>query len=189
MQQNKWQDPAAAHQSYQINMRKLLQFKCDKYAADHTCHEEKQNPPLFTQEHWLGLSVTSVFTHHGVTPELSHLSDPHGHQQGLPDLHLEHLSDKDLSWSACHSAVINDRSFKIIQQRLEMENQLGWKEGRTEINKCNIMTLLIYRFNTIANEWNIYLTLDFHFEGDINKFYIYGFIMQIVKICHLSFAI
>ncbi len=68
-------------------------------------------------------------THNGVTPEFSHLSDPHGRQQGLPDLHLEHLSDKDLSWPAGESAVIDDCSFKVVQQRLEMENQL---EGRRE---------------------------------------------------------
>lgn len=70
-------------------------------------------------------------THSGVAPELSHLSDPHGSQQGLPDFHLEHLPDKYLRWSASQSTVIHNGSFKIVQQRLEMENQLGNTERGT----------------------------------------------------------
>lgn len=105
----------------------------------HVHHNEKQKLPLLAHEHWLvhplrayylGACVcVCVVTHSGVTPELSHLSDPHGHQQGLPDFHLEHLSDKDLRWSGSQSTVIDDCPFKIVQQRLEMENQLGWKQG------------------------------------------------------------
>lgn len=70
-------------------------------------------------------------THSGVAPELSHLSDPHGSQQGLPDFHLEHLPDKYLCRSAGQSTVIHNGSFKIVQERLEMENQLGNTERGT----------------------------------------------------------
>lgn len=63
-------------------------------------------------------------THHGVTPELCHLPNPHGHQQRLPHLQLEHLPHEDLRWPPGPSAVVDDRSLKVVQQRLEMENQL-----------------------------------------------------------------
>lgn len=73
-------------------------------------------------------------THSGVAPELSHLSDPHGSQQGLPDFHLEHLSDEYLRRSAGQSTVIHDGAFEIVQQSLEMENQLGSAERRDRRN-------------------------------------------------------
>lgn len=90
-------------------------------------------------------------THNGITPELSHLPDPHGPQQGLPDLHLKHLSEKDLRRHASQSTVIDDRSFKVVQQRLEVENQLGWKEGaqdRKSFRFDNNMYLNNYKENT-----------------------------------------
>lgn len=74
-------------------------------------------------------------THSGVAPELGHLADPHGSQQGLPHFHLEHLSNKDLSRPSCPPAVIHDRAFKVVQQRLEMENQLGYRGRRSEKEK------------------------------------------------------
>lgn len=89
-------------------------------------------------------------THSGVAPELGHLSSPHGRQQGLPDLHLEHLPDKDLSRSAGQSAVVDDRAFKVVQQRLEMENQLGWKEGAGD-RKCQ--TVEINRLNYSSTKY------------------------------------
>lgn len=71
-----------------------------------------------------------ISTHSGIAPELSHLSCPHGHQKGLPHLHLEHFPNKDLSWPAGQSAVIDDCSFKVVQQCLEMENQLEGGRGQ-----------------------------------------------------------
>lgn len=102
-------------------------------------HYQKPKLPNLAHEHLLGplsgagispcmyvcMSEVCSSTHSGIAPELSHLSDPHGHQQGLPDFHLEHLSDKDLSWPTSQSTVIDDGSLKIVQQCLEIENQLG----------------------------------------------------------------
>lgn len=68
-------------------------------------------------------------THHRITPELSHLPNPHGRQQRLPDLHLEHLPHEDLRWPPGQPAVVHDRSLKVVQQRLEMENQLEVEAG------------------------------------------------------------
>lgn len=74
-------------------------------------------------------SCTRAVTHHRIAPELSHLSDPHGRQQGLPDLHLEHLAHEDLGRPAGQSAVVDDRPLQVVQQRLEMENQLEAEAG------------------------------------------------------------
>lgn len=82
-----------------------------------------------------------ISTHSGIAPELSHLSCPHGHQKGLPHLHLEHFPNKDLSWPAGQSAVIDDCSFKVVQQCLEMENQL---EGAGDRNTKRVG---IYEWN------------------------------------------
>lgn len=76
----------------------------------------------------MGVSLQAV-THHRITPELSHLSNPHGCQQGLPDLHLKHLAHEDLSRPAGQSAVVDNRPLEVVQQRLEMEHQLEAEAG------------------------------------------------------------
>lgn len=101
------------------------------------------------------MSMTSR-THNGVTPELCHLSDPHGRQQGLPDFHLEHLSDKDLSRSADQSAVINDRSLKVVQQGLEMEDHLRCTAGK--IQKC-VSDITLSKFFLIISHCSSYYSI------------------------------
>lgn len=81
-------------------------------------------------------------TYDGVTPELGHFSNSHGHQQRLPDLHFKHLSNEDLSWSSCVSTVIYHCPFKVVQKGLEMENQLVQERMKRIIRLLSIFVLL-----------------------------------------------
>lgn len=68
-------------------------------------------------------------THGDIAPELGHLSDPHGGEQGLPDLQLEHVPDHHLHWHARHLTVIYHRTIIITQLCTEMEGHLWRREG------------------------------------------------------------
>lgn len=52
-------------------------------------------------------------THNGVTPELSHLPDPHGGQQGLPDIQFKHVANHNLHGRPHHFAVIYHRTIIV----------------------------------------------------------------------------
>lgn len=68
--------------------------------------------------------VLNSSTYSSVTPELCHFSNPHGGQQHLPHLHLEHLPHENFSGMLVFATVVNDCSFKVVQQSLEVEHQL-----------------------------------------------------------------
>lgn len=67
-------------------------------------------------------------THNGVAPEFGHLSDPHGGQQRLPDVQLEHVADHYLHGCPHHFAVIYHCAVIITQLGAEVERHLGRKE-------------------------------------------------------------
>lgn len=68
-------------------------------------------------------------THNDVTPELSHLTDPHGGQQGLPDVQFKHVADHYFHGRPHHFAVIDHRTVVITQLGAEVERHLQWKES------------------------------------------------------------
>lgn len=78
------------------------------------------------------MGISGPLTHNGVTPELCHLPNPHGAEQCLPDLQLEHLAHDDLHGHASFPAVIDHRALKVILQRLEVEGELPQREPRGE---------------------------------------------------------
>lgn len=64
-------------------------------------------------------------THNGVAPEFGHLSDPHGGQQRLPDVQLEHVADHYLHGCPHHFAVIDHCAVVVTQLGAEVERHLG----------------------------------------------------------------
>ena len=68
-------------------------------------------------------------TYDGVAPELGHLADPHGRQQDLPDLQLEHVADDDVHGVAHLLAVIYHRPLLITFHGSEMKGHLVTKRG------------------------------------------------------------
>lgn len=67
-------------------------------------------------------------THNDVTPELCHLTDPHGRQQALPDVQFKHVADHDLHRRPHHFAVIYHCAFIVAQLGAEVERHLEQKE-------------------------------------------------------------
>lgn len=68
-------------------------------------------------------------THDGIAPELRNLPRPHGAEQRLPDLNLEHLAHDDLHGHAGLPAVIDHRPLKVVLQCLEVESDLPPKKA------------------------------------------------------------
>lgn len=63
-------------------------------------------------------------TYNGVAPILSHFTEPHGCQQGLPHLQLEHVANDDAHGLAHLPAVINHCVFRITLHSSEMKGHL-----------------------------------------------------------------
>lgn len=66
-------------------------------------------------------------THNGVTPELCHLVDPHGRQQGFPDFKLEHVPHDDIHGLAHLLAVVYHRALLVAFCGAEMKGHLATK--------------------------------------------------------------
>lgn len=86
------------------------------------------------------MGISGPLTHNSVTPELCHLPNPHGAEQRLPDLQLEHLAHDDLHGHASFPAVIDHRPLKVIFQRLEVEGELPQREPCGETSLSSTMT-------------------------------------------------
>lgn len=80
----------------------------------------------------LHVGPTKPLTHDGVAPELRHLPGPHGAEQRLPDLHLEHLAHDDLHGDAGLPAVIDHRPLEVVLQRLEVEGDLPQRKSSVQ---------------------------------------------------------
>lgn len=63
-------------------------------------------------------------THNDVTPELGHLTDPHGGQQGLPDVQFKHVANHYLHGRPNRLAVIYHCAFVITQLGAEVKHHL-----------------------------------------------------------------
>ncbi len=66
-------------------------------------------------------------THNGVTPEFSHLADPHGGQQCLPDVQFKHVADHNLHGRPHRFAVVYHCAIIIAQLGAEVERHLEQK--------------------------------------------------------------
>ena len=66
-------------------------------------------------------------TYDGVAPELGHLADPHGRQQDLPDLQLEHVPNDDVHGVAHLLAVVYHRPLLVTFHGSEMKGHLVTK--------------------------------------------------------------
>jgi len=81
--------------------------------------------------------IVPLNTHNGIAPELRNLPRPHGAQQCLPDLNLEHLAHDDLHGHAGLPAVIDHRPLKVVLQCLEVESDLPQrKRGGDGVASC-----------------------------------------------------
>lgn len=91
------------------------------------CPLHPQCPPTPAPER--GQSHTAGPTHNGVTPELGHLVQAHGRQQGLPHLELEHVAQDDVHGVARLLAVVNHRPLLVAFCGAEMKRHLLAKRG------------------------------------------------------------
>ena len=53
-------------------------------------------------------------TYDGVAPKLGHLADPHGRQQDLPDLQLEHVPNDDVHDSSLLDKDMEQQAWEIL---------------------------------------------------------------------------
>lgn len=72
----------------------------------------------------MGKETCCVATYDGVAPELSHLTQPHGGQQRLPHLQLEHVANDDVHGLPHLLAVVDHRAFFITLHCSEMKGHL-----------------------------------------------------------------
>lgn len=105
------------------------------------------------------MGIYGPLTHNGITPELCHLPNPHGAEQRLPDLQLEHLAHDDLHGHASFPAVVDHCPLKVILQCLEVEGELPQREPSVRLPSAATMTSAVVSSLLLAlcSDWQLSL--------------------------------